>query len=94
MTLEEAIQHAEEHEASCIDCQCSWEHRQLAAWLRELETWRAEAPSWLAYLGHADLALQKLTTGNLAHGVGGVRHTILLTAGDIEKICSGSGNPS
>ena len=37
MTLEEAIKHAEDIATSAIGCECREEHRQLAAWLRELQ---------------------------------------------------------
>ena len=37
MTLEEAIEHAEDIATSAIGCECREEHRQLAAWLRELQ---------------------------------------------------------
>ena len=58
MTLEEAIEHAEEmakeHE-KCAEittsptvkdriCKCAEEHRQLAEWLRELKTLKAKKP--------------------------------------------------
>ena len=37
MTIDEAIRHAEDkaHELGCTEC--AQEHRQLAAWLRELK---------------------------------------------------------
>ena len=37
MTLEEAIEHAEDTARSAIGCECREEHRQLAEWLRELK---------------------------------------------------------
>ena len=37
MTLEQAIEHAEDTGISAIGCECREEHRQLAAWLRELK---------------------------------------------------------
>ena len=43
MTLEEAIEHAENIAVSAIGCECREEHRQLAAWLRELQE-RRKAP--------------------------------------------------
>ena len=43
MTLEEAIEHAEDIAVSAIGCECREEHRQLAAWLRELVE-RRKAP--------------------------------------------------
>ena len=43
MTLEEAIEHAEDIATSAIGCECREEHRQLAAWLRELQE-RRKAP--------------------------------------------------
>ena len=43
MTLEEAIEHAEDIATSAIGCECREEHRQLAAWLRELSE-RRKAP--------------------------------------------------
>ena len=43
MTLEEAIEHAEDIAVSAIGCECREEHRQLAAWLRELQE-RRKAP--------------------------------------------------
>lgn len=45
MTLEEAIQHAEEKGASMLmnprttDCNCGLEHLQLADWLKQLKTY-------------------------------------------------------
>lgn len=41
-TLEEAIIHAEDTAMSAIGCECRDEHRQLAAWLRELVEKRKE----------------------------------------------------
>ena len=43
MTLEEAIEHAEDIATSAIGCECREEHRQLVAWLRELQE-RRKAP--------------------------------------------------
>ena len=43
MTLEQAIEHAEDVAISAIGCECREEHRQLAAWLRELAE-RRKAP--------------------------------------------------
>jgi hypothetical protein len=37
MSLEEAIEHAEDIAISAIGCECREEHRQLAEWLRELQ---------------------------------------------------------
>ena len=37
MTIEQAIEHAEDIAISAIGCECREEHRQLAAWLRELQ---------------------------------------------------------
>ena len=36
MTLEQAIEHAEDTAKSAIGCECREEHRQLAEWLKEL----------------------------------------------------------
>lgn len=36
MTLEQAIEHAEDTAKSAIGCECREEHRQLAEWLHEL----------------------------------------------------------
>jgi len=43
MTLDEAIEHAEDIAISAIGCECREEHRQLAEWLRELQE-RRKAP--------------------------------------------------
>ena len=43
LTLEEAIEHAEDIAISAIGCECREEHRQLVAWLRELQE-RRKAP--------------------------------------------------
>ena len=37
MTLEEAIEHAEDTAMSAIGCECREEHRQLAEWLKILK---------------------------------------------------------
>ena len=37
MSLEEAIEHAEDIATSAIGCECREEHRQLAEWLRILK---------------------------------------------------------
>ena len=42
MTIEQAIEHAEDIAISAIGCECREEHRQLAAWLRELQERRKE----------------------------------------------------
>lgn len=44
MTIDEAIQHCDE-KASTVCGECAEEHRQLAAWLRELEAYRADDTS-------------------------------------------------
>jgi len=43
ISLEQAIEHAEDTAISAIGCECREEHRQLAAWLRELQE-RRKAP--------------------------------------------------
>jgi len=43
MTIEQAIEHAEDTAISAIGCECREEHRQLAEWLRELQE-RRKAP--------------------------------------------------
>ena len=43
LTIEEAIEHAEDIAVSAIGCECRDEHRQLAEWLRELVE-RRKAP--------------------------------------------------
>jgi hypothetical protein len=43
LTLDEAIEHAEDIAISAIGCECREEHRQLAAWLCELQE-RRKAP--------------------------------------------------
>jgi len=42
MTIEQAIEHAEDTAISAIGCECREEHRQLAEWLRELVERRKE----------------------------------------------------
>jgi len=42
MTIEQAIEHAEDTAISAIGCECREEHRQLAAWLKELKERRKE----------------------------------------------------
>ena len=42
MTIEQAIEHAEDIAISAIGCECREEHRQLAAWLRELQARRKQ----------------------------------------------------
>ena len=37
MTLDEAIQHANEVAATCENNECSLDHKQLAEWLEELK---------------------------------------------------------
>lgn len=37
MTLDEAIQHANEVATICTDKECSLDHKQLALWLEELK---------------------------------------------------------
>lgn len=37
MTLDEAIQHANEVATTCADKECSLDHKQLAEWLEELK---------------------------------------------------------
>ena len=43
MTIEQAIEHAEDTAISAIGCECREEHKQLAEWLRELVE-RRKAP--------------------------------------------------
>ena len=46
MTIEEAIKHAEEvadkYSATFPNCDCAKEHRQLAAWLKELLEYKSQ----------------------------------------------------
>ena len=42
MTLEQAIEHAEDTAKSAIGCECREEHRQLAEWLKELQERRKQ----------------------------------------------------
>ena len=42
MSLEQAIEHAEDTAKSAIGCECREEHRQLAEWLRELQERRKQ----------------------------------------------------
>ncbi len=42
LTIEQAIEHAEDTAISAIGCECREEHRQLAEWLRELQDRRCE----------------------------------------------------
>ena len=52
MTIEEAIEHAEDTATSAIGCECREEHRQLAAWLRELvERRKADSCKGCVYEG-------------------------------------------
>lgn len=37
LSLEQAIEHADDVSISAIGCECREEHRQLADWLRELQ---------------------------------------------------------
>ena len=55
MTLEQAIEHAEDTAISAIGCECREEHRQLAAWLRELVE-RRKAPE-IVRCGECELKL-------------------------------------
>ena len=43
MTLNEAIEHAEEVARTCDDSQCARDHRRLARWLTELKMARESA---------------------------------------------------
>ena len=47
MTLDEAIQHAEETSAKDICPACAQDHRQLALWLKELRERRKDAKKYL-----------------------------------------------
>ena len=38
MTLEEAIEHCEEVASNCDNKECALDHKQLAEWLKELQT--------------------------------------------------------
>lgn len=40
MTLDEAIKHCEEVSKECKNTECSLDHLQLAAWLKELKEYR------------------------------------------------------
>ncbi|MBO6304328.1 MAG: hypothetical protein J6M62_04490 [Selenomonadaceae bacterium] len=48
MTLDEAIKHAEEKARECG--KCAEEHRELAAWLKELK-WYRERERDMLYVG-------------------------------------------
>jgi len=51
MTLDEAINHCEEVSKECKNTECSLDHLQLAAWLKELkqgrESWAKKAETWM-----------------------------------------------
>ena len=59
MTIDEAIRHAEDkaHELGCTEC--AQEHRQLAAWLRELKFRRKAQAALDAARWRADEAARK-----------------------------------
>lgn len=52
MTLEEAIRHAEQvadsYKDTAPDCSCAVEHRQLAAWLKELKRLKENGPDMVS----------------------------------------------
>lgn len=52
MTLEEAIRHAEQvadsYKDTAPDCSCAAEHRQLAAWLKELKRLKENGPDMVS----------------------------------------------
>jgi hypothetical protein len=50
MTLRDAIKHAEEKSLEGDSCECRDDHRQLAEWLRELESKREEIRCMCGYL--------------------------------------------
>lgn len=52
MDLDAAIQHATEKARTCLEPVCAAEHRQLAAWLKELKQYR------LAFKGEDGLTLE------------------------------------
>ena len=61
MTLEEAIEHAEDIATSAIGCECREEHRQLAIWLRELQEIRKDHDYWKEKAHSYEQTIFKLT---------------------------------
>lgn len=61
MSLEQAIEHAEDVAISAIGCECREEHRQLAAWLRELQERRKECDYWREKAHSYEQTIYKLT---------------------------------
>ena len=56
MTLEQAIEHAEDTAKSAIGCDCRDEHRQLAEWLKELAE-RRKQPE-IIHCGECELKIE------------------------------------
>ena len=56
MTLEQAIEHAEDTAKSAIGCECRDEHRQLAEWLKELAE-RRKQPE-IIHCGECELKIE------------------------------------
>lgn len=54
MTIQEAIDHCYEVSGHCTNKQCSIDHRQLAAWLEELEWYRKKFGSKRKYMDVSD----------------------------------------
>ena len=50
MTLDEAIEHAEEQDEIDGVCDCAMEHRQLAEWLKELQECRTKVSEMEEYI--------------------------------------------
>ena len=61
LTLEEAIEHAEDIAISAIGCECREEHKQLVAWLRELQETRKERDYWKEKAHSYEQTIFKLT---------------------------------
>ena len=59
MTIDEAIRHAEDKARELGCTECAQEHRQLAAWLRELKFRRAHQAALDAARWRADEAARK-----------------------------------
>lgn len=61
MSLEQAIEHAEDIATSAIGCECREEHRQLVEWLRELQEKRKERDYWQEKAHSYEQTIFKLT---------------------------------
>ena len=88
MTLEQAIERAEDTAKSAIGYECREEHRQLAEWLRELQSYKTRDAR---FRPRKLYALEHISTGKIIFNARGGAYKLREEAEDKLKRLGGKG---